>query len=110
MKTLDEALDLLEYYYTTVENSNYKNVKSNTFEQLLADEDTVEAAEETYGNRRDDSQHKKRIRTTLMSAFLRNGVVQRKTNWEFKKLFPLRTLDIESADILIGNNRMVLSF
>jgi len=103
MSSAEAELEVLEYYLSEVDNDNYRNTKQAEFENLVDDEDAVEAAEERYANRRDESQHKKKVRTTLMAAFLRNGLIERVTNWEFKNLFPLRTLDIDSADVLIGN-------
>ena len=103
MSSAEAELEVLEYYLSEVDNDNYRNTKQTEFENIVDDEDAVEAAEERYENRRDESQHKKKVRTTLMAAFLRNGLIERVTNWEFKKLFPLRTLDIDSADVLIGN-------
>ncbi|WP_152418396.1 hypothetical protein [Halorubrum aidingense] len=103
MSTAEKELNVLEYYLDEVENDHYRSLKNEQFEELEEDDDAVEAAEVKFENRRDESQHSKKVRTTLMAAFLRNGPLERVTNWEFKRLFPLRTLDIDSADVLIGN-------
>ncbi|WP_455448854.1 hypothetical protein [Natrinema thermotolerans] len=103
MNTIEKELEILEYYQEEVANDNYKNTKEDLFDNLLDDEDAIEAAEEQYENRKEESKHKKKVRTTLMAAFLRNGPIERVTNWEFKRLFPLRTLNVDSADVLIGN-------
>lgn len=103
MNTIKKELEILEYYEDEVSNDNYKNTKEEILDDLLDDEDAIEAAEEQYENRKEESKHKKKVRTTLMAAFLRNGPIERVTNWEFRRLFPLRTLDVDSADVLVGN-------
>ncbi|QIO25410.1 hypothetical protein [Haloarcula sp. JP-L23] len=103
MTTVDDELEVLEYFQSDVSNDHYLSVKKDKLEELKEDDDARESAETRYNNRRDESQHKKKIRTTIMAGFLRNGLVERQTNWEFKSLYPLRTLDVNSADVLIGN-------
>lgn len=103
MSFIEEELEILDYYLENVANDNYRHIKEDKFEELNESEDAIERAGERYNNRRDEAQQKMKLRTTLMAAFLRNGPIERVTNWEFKKLFPLRTLDVDSVDVLIGN-------
>lgn len=103
MSTVEKELEILQYYHNEIEGDHYHTVKNEKFEELDQDDEAAEAAEAKFENRQEQSQHSKKVRTTLMAAFLRNGPLERVTSWEFKRLFPLRTLDIDSADVLIGN-------
>ena len=103
MTWIENDLKVLDDYENTISSDSYRNIKEKALEELLEDDDNIESAEEQFKNRREESRHQNKIRTTLMVAFLRNGIIERATNWEFKKLFPLRTHEVPSADVLIGN-------
>ncbi|WP_435345095.1 hypothetical protein [Haloarchaeobius sp. HRN-SO-5] len=95
----DEILDR----YEAISSDYWDGVKDDHLSEIQDDEQEVDRIQTEYRNKRNESKSLTEQQKTVISGFLPGNTIANSTGWEFRAIEPLRNLDSESPDLVIGH-------